>query len=509
MTTENDSGIQHKSYKQSLSNRNKNLFYRIRMCPHFPLGKCVKGDNCSFAHSDEQLVHVVPLRKTLLCRDWQLYKCPNTMEECRFSHGEFDLVCNHVFKTSLCQNWVEDPENCPRTDRCHKAHGDVELRARKEKCVVCCPADFVQRKPKSSHHLEKEGSSSSTSSESQIERNFPYVSSAIGHKISKSLTNSDSNPALNPSTVSSSVDNNINNHSQYQSSVNLPPSGSEPVIETANPLNAYAFSNSDSTTSQTFSLPTAFKTQVPPLDFNTFCTLLQQRYKILSSGNGDLSPRSQSSFLAVNAILATHPICLQHNSPTQCYSMFAEDLKAKNLPNPGVGVPPPCWLCPNNPQLQLYASWIHQQQQQQQLIHAHANLAAHCTAAAVVAHQQGHTAAVAAIAVKCPAAAAAVASLSQDPTAATAAAAAIVQQHQQQQQQQQAAVAAAMQHHQTQLTVLQQRLHHMQNLQGVSLGLSTTNTVNTNLGIFPTTGSPTPKDDESERSGSTYTAFNS
>eukprot|EP00388_Colpodella_angusta_P005212 GDKJ01016260.1.p1 GENE.GDKJ01016260.1~~GDKJ01016260.1.p1 ORF type:complete len:1711 (+),score=452.84 GDKJ01016260.1:185-5134(+) len=77
------------------------------------------------------------LKKTILCKAWQMGECSSTPGECRFAHGKQDLSCLHLFKTLMCDDWLADPSSCPRGERCHKAHGDSELRPRVLKCPEC------------------------------------------------------------------------------------------------------------------------------------------------------------------------------------------------------------------------------------------------------------------------------------------------------------------------------------------------------------------------------------
>eukprot|EP00388_Colpodella_angusta_P014185 GDKJ01035479.1.p1 GENE.GDKJ01035479.1~~GDKJ01035479.1.p1 ORF type:complete len:1105 (-),score=326.82 GDKJ01035479.1:53-3193(-) len=77
------------------------------------------------------------LKKTTICRFWQLKECVLDSSKCRFAHGSHDLACSHTFKTTPCEDWSKDQSGCPRQERCHKAHGDEELRERDGKCEHC------------------------------------------------------------------------------------------------------------------------------------------------------------------------------------------------------------------------------------------------------------------------------------------------------------------------------------------------------------------------------------
>eukprot|EP01017_Pseudomicrothorax_dubius_P025815 TRINITY_DN2827_c0_g1_i4.p1 TRINITY_DN2827_c0_g1~~TRINITY_DN2827_c0_g1_i4.p1 ORF type:complete len:381 (+),score=59.83 TRINITY_DN2827_c0_g1_i4:139-1281(+) len=113
---------------QDLKQKNNSSFYKTRMCPHFPYGRCVKADACNFAHSEAELREAPNLRKTKMCLLFIQGTCQNGTA-CTYAHTKDELRATpEYYKTSLCNSYLNG--RCRLGDKCRFAHGDQDLRAR-------------------------------------------------------------------------------------------------------------------------------------------------------------------------------------------------------------------------------------------------------------------------------------------------------------------------------------------------------------------------------------------
>jgi hypothetical protein len=64
---------------------------KTKMCSFFEVGRCRKGDNCGFAHGQDELGLLPDLTKTSLCLAWKEGTCQNSAATCRFAHGKAHL----------------------------------------------------------------------------------------------------------------------------------------------------------------------------------------------------------------------------------------------------------------------------------------------------------------------------------------------------------------------------------------------------------------------------------
>ncbi len=104
-------------------------FTKTKLCPFLLSGKCFKGSDCTFAHSEEELKKIPNLKKTRLCLCYQMGNCSNGVQ-CAFAHGEQELRQQPDFyKTALCIPFMSGKE-CKYGARCRFAHGYHELRSR-------------------------------------------------------------------------------------------------------------------------------------------------------------------------------------------------------------------------------------------------------------------------------------------------------------------------------------------------------------------------------------------
>ncbi|EAR84929.3 zinc finger C-x8-C-x5-C-x3-H type protein (macronuclear) [Tetrahymena thermophila SB210] len=102
---------------------------KTKMCANFASGNCLKGDQCSFAHSEAELKQKPDLNKTKLCEEFEKNKVCNN-ESCCFAHGIDDLRhTDDFYKTSLCFNFSKEGK-CENGDKCRYAHGENELKKR-------------------------------------------------------------------------------------------------------------------------------------------------------------------------------------------------------------------------------------------------------------------------------------------------------------------------------------------------------------------------------------------
>ncbi|CAK0851625.1 unnamed protein product [Prorocentrum cordatum] len=78
---------------------------KTKMCDFHAQGKCTRGAQCSFAHSQEELQAMPDLRKTRICRAFTQGKCNDA--NCKFAHGTEELrETGLCYKTQLC-TWHE------------------------------------------------------------------------------------------------------------------------------------------------------------------------------------------------------------------------------------------------------------------------------------------------------------------------------------------------------------------------------------------------------------------
>jgi len=112
-------------YKQS-QNKVYHDFYKTKICPLYLLSICMKGNECPFAHSEEELREKPNLVKTKLCEAF-LQGCCKYGEQCNFAHGEDELRSTpDLFKTAICNLWSQG--KCLAGERCRFAHGYDDLR---------------------------------------------------------------------------------------------------------------------------------------------------------------------------------------------------------------------------------------------------------------------------------------------------------------------------------------------------------------------------------------------
>ena len=61
------------------------------MCSFYAIGKCLRGENCKFAHSALQIRQKPDLTRTSLCHDFMRKRSCKNGDNCRYAHGEKEL----------------------------------------------------------------------------------------------------------------------------------------------------------------------------------------------------------------------------------------------------------------------------------------------------------------------------------------------------------------------------------------------------------------------------------
>jgi len=101
-------------------------FYKTKLCPLNLLSICIKGNSCTFAHSEEELREAPNLIKTKLCGPYMKGYC-KFGDRCCFAHGERELRSTpDLYKTAICNLWKQG--KCPSGHTCRFAHGIDDLR---------------------------------------------------------------------------------------------------------------------------------------------------------------------------------------------------------------------------------------------------------------------------------------------------------------------------------------------------------------------------------------------
>merc|ERR1719343_1648642 len=77
--------------------RFRSQFVKTKLCRFNSMGMCRYGEECPFAHSDEDLSSSPDLTKTSLCTKWQTGCCPLPSESCPYAHGEEELRLTDAF----------------------------------------------------------------------------------------------------------------------------------------------------------------------------------------------------------------------------------------------------------------------------------------------------------------------------------------------------------------------------------------------------------------------------
>jgi hypothetical protein len=64
---------------------------KTKFCSFLQQGRCLRGEDCTYAHSQAELESIPDFSKTTICSQWKHGKCLYSAEKCRFAHGKQDL----------------------------------------------------------------------------------------------------------------------------------------------------------------------------------------------------------------------------------------------------------------------------------------------------------------------------------------------------------------------------------------------------------------------------------
>eukprot|EP00920_Eleutheroschizon_duboscqi_P039455 GHVT01094893.1.p1 GENE.GHVT01094893.1~~GHVT01094893.1.p1 ORF type:complete len:897 (-),score=236.22 GHVT01094893.1:579-3269(-) len=114
--------------KKTIPDLVRRQLHKTRLCPYHSHGRCVRGIDCSFAHSAAELREMPDLRFTRLC---DAIKFGGTCHDnnCTFAHDRqvLRITDPKLYKVRLCN--FNKKGKCLNGAYCRFAHGAIELRA--------------------------------------------------------------------------------------------------------------------------------------------------------------------------------------------------------------------------------------------------------------------------------------------------------------------------------------------------------------------------------------------
>ncbi|CRH00413.1 zinc finger protein, putative [Plasmodium relictum] len=197
----------------------KKQFYKTKMCPWFFSGRCDRGVDCLFAHSQDELNPIPDLSFTSLC---PLAKksglCKN--EKCSYAHSVCELrPTGDLYKTAPCTKFLRG--KCNAEAHCRHAHYIEELRPLPGNLSPSQNAINLMLSSSLSNSLQKMNKKSNfLNEEKKNEKVLKQSNSLIGNfpsqnnKFTKRFVK-------NASANNSNINNNVNNKN-YQKSSSFP-----------------------------------------------------------------------------------------------------------------------------------------------------------------------------------------------------------------------------------------------------------------------------------------------
>lgn len=82
--------------RMAAQKNNNKIFLQTRLCKFFMLGKCHRGEDCSFAHGSEQLKPQPNFYHTQLCVDFARSGTCAAGRRCNYAHGAEELRAVHM-----------------------------------------------------------------------------------------------------------------------------------------------------------------------------------------------------------------------------------------------------------------------------------------------------------------------------------------------------------------------------------------------------------------------------
>lgn len=128
-------------------------FFKTRLCRFFLRGKCLKGAECSHAHSRSELTRKPNLIKTSLCRNWSASEDCEKGIECPYAHGAAELrsrpqktnIRDQASFSESTDGGSTEPDVTVRTDVSSNSRFGSELR---ENCISYETPKQVSKHPR-------------------------------------------------------------------------------------------------------------------------------------------------------------------------------------------------------------------------------------------------------------------------------------------------------------------------------------------------------------------------
>jgi len=91
-----------------MSNSSNSQFHKTKLCRYFQSSRCHKGEDCSYAHTRDELVDKPNLIKTSLCHVWMKTSQCSMETECPYAHGR-DKLRPHPSPRVCCESSSTSP----------------------------------------------------------------------------------------------------------------------------------------------------------------------------------------------------------------------------------------------------------------------------------------------------------------------------------------------------------------------------------------------------------------